>query len=373
MPFLINKDARPRILRAIRFFAVDGVVILAIVLVLELAVRTLAPGYTDQIFDGEFTGGHPRAVNAKGYRGELVADKHAEGEFRILGIGDSVTWGTSVAAELTWPRQLADRLGADKHHKVTSINAGYPGHGLADIAFNLDQRWRNAEPDVIVLALSNNMVSLALLRDGAEPRAHPTKPNNWTPQGINAIKVKAVRFVKRLALPRFAKVNIERAMYGIGLRDHDVDPKEPYGPMLAFGWKQGDVPPFVADHAWTKFEHDLRRLRDRAEATGRPFYVTYVPSRFMVFDGVWDNEKHVPKDRVTVEPSEQIRSICEELEIRYVDAFGALRKARQRSLDSADGTEAFFVQFDFTHLNEAGLSVLAEAVAERLKGDGIFP
>lgn len=373
MPFIFNSEARPRIVRAIRFLAIDGVILAAIVVGFELGVRTLAPEYAGQVYDTEFTGGHPRAINARGYRGKAVADDKAQDEFRILGIGDSVTWGTAVAAESTWPSQLARRLDADGSRPVSSINAGYPGHGLEDIAFNLQQRWSKRDPDVIVLALSNNMVSLALARDGKEPRAHPIKPSGSAPGRLQATRTKVLRFAKGLALPRFSKVNIERGMYAIGLSGHDVEPATPYGPMLALGWKQPRLETFVVDHAWAHFEHDLTSLRDVAKATGRPFYVMYVPARFMVFDSFWDNEKHVPMDRVTIDPSLRIRSVCERLGIEYIDVSDALKAARQESVDTGRGATAFYVQFDFTHLDDTGLSVIADAVTLRLRRDGIYP
>ncbi|MCC6407073.1 MAG: hypothetical protein IT453_07900 [Planctomycetes bacterium] len=86
-------------------------------------------------------------VNALGLRGEEVGSK-AEGERRVLVVGDSTTFGQGVAEDQTLPVWLERELGAP----VRAINGGVRSYDTAQELALLEELAPRVQPDVVVLA-----------------------------------------------------------------------------------------------------------------------------------------------------------------------------------------------------------------------------
>ena len=336
--------------------------LLAIVVVVEVVLQLAAPQYANKTYDRLLTGGHPIAMNPDGYRGPVVPRKKVDGEVRILALGDSTTFGTGVAVEQTWPWRLTSQLSHDSV-KVSCINAGLPAVHTKNMSRWYEDVWAGYNPDHVILAVSNNMISLAYIHRDAEP----TVPKN------PYLKIKRQKFSGRLkstfkraygrfALPSWLSINSQRFLYVVGISDHNIDPHQPYGPMLAFGWKQADVPTATIDDAWAYFERDLAKLRDTVLSEGRSLIVTYIPSRFMIFGSPYDNEKWVPRERISIDPAHRVEAICRTLGLRYIDVTDALANRRGFIAKQQDRVASMYVLFDFTHLDGDGHQAVADRV-----------
>lgn len=344
----------------------EGAKLIVILFLIEVALQLFAPHYRNQVFDHEFTAGHAIDVQPAGNRGEPVrVARMSENEFRIVALGDSATFGTSVASEATWPAQLEQILDAGSDRPVTAINTAVPAASVDQLRVAYEEQWRAYDPDVIILAVSNNMISLAWIRRDDDP--HPPRNEYLTDESdwslLRRAKIEANRLGRKLCLPSFLTINADRMLYFIGLQDHRIDPEAPYGPLLAFGFEQGGVSQALIDNAWTQFEADLLQLRDRIEADGRRLIVTYVPARFTLSETGRDNEKHVPLERITIDPNQRIASICAERGMAFVDIASALREHRHDRA-RAGAFAPLYVLFDYVHLNENGLAVVARALAD---------
>lgn len=101
-------------------------------------------------------------TNSLGLRDLEFSPHKAPGEFRVLALGDSMTYGQGVRLDLTWPQVLEARLRSELKGPVEVINAGFaagPGVSSPD---GYD-RWvaDNGilfEPDVVVVGLCLNDV-----------------------------------------------------------------------------------------------------------------------------------------------------------------------------------------------------------------------
>jgi lysophospholipase L1-like esterase len=91
------------------------------------------------------------AVNSHGLRGYEIPPKRA-GDFRILAMGGSTTWGHKVSNDETWPYQLERRLHRNGHTQVRVLNGGVSGWGLEQIWLALERRYLSAlEPDLVLI------------------------------------------------------------------------------------------------------------------------------------------------------------------------------------------------------------------------------
>ncbi len=347
----------------------DALIILLLVAAAELALRIMAPQYGHNLYDDKFTGGFPVVFNTDGYRGPACPLAKLPGELRVLSLGDSTTFGTGVAAEDTWPMQLAGLLKSRQPTRpVNVINAALQGTGLADMTVGYEQKWADYKPDVITCAISGNMVSLAWIsRNDAKHKipAYVTHVRQET--GLSAIKTRVSRAYGRLCLPQFLSINAQRVLYGIGVLDHSITPSMPLGAMLAHGWLQGGLPPNEADAAWNCFGKELADLKAAADAHGARLIVTFVPSRFDLSDSFWDDEKFVPKRRLTIDPTNKLSDLCGGLGISFLDAKSALLEEREQIAEREHRAAAMYVMFDYTHLNRDGHAALAGAMASEIQ------
>lgn len=93
-------------------------------------------------------------VNAQGFRGkENVALEKPEGTLRVMAVGGSTTFETTVSGdERAWPARLQfylRELAPDK--RVEIINAGVPGYRNIDNLIRLETELHRYHPDIIIL------------------------------------------------------------------------------------------------------------------------------------------------------------------------------------------------------------------------------
>lgn len=68
-------------------------------------------------------------VNSLGFRDEEFPVAKPAGEFRVLCLGDSFTFGPGVLNRDTWVEQLEEMLAADRGQPVQAINVGFAANG----------------------------------------------------------------------------------------------------------------------------------------------------------------------------------------------------------------------------------------------------
>ncbi len=90
--------------------------------------------------------------NAVGTRGEELGVPKPRGEFRIVCIGGSTTYTSSVVdpAE-SYPAQLQARLHRDGFPNVRVVNAGVPGYRSYESVLNFQLRLLDLEPDMVIV------------------------------------------------------------------------------------------------------------------------------------------------------------------------------------------------------------------------------
>ncbi len=347
-----------------RTLLVDLAALVVLLGIVEGVLQMVAPIYRRQLFDNEYTGSLPMEMNEDGYRGPKVPEGTHPGEIRVLGLGDSVTFGTGVATSRTWPEQVEKILREKTGRPVAGVNGGVEGASLEDIARSWDEQWSKLQPDAVVLALTGNMVSLEVVRSG----------ETWLPRDRYAALHKPIasfrratlegnRLIHELCLPSFLSIETQRLLYWDGLLTHDIDPRAPYGAVLAHGWRQGDLDPSLAETAWDRTEEVIAGIATHVRAAGAQLVLTYMPPRFVLSDDEWDNEKNMPVERFSIDPLERAARIADRLHVTYVDARAAILAERGR-IQRDEGRKApMYIYFDYQHPNDDGHRAIAQAVA----------
>lgn len=355
MSQIFNDKAIANLKTTVRYIAVDLSKVLLAFVLLETVLQVTAREYTNNVFDQESTAGHPIAVSSPGNRGPAVPIKKAPGELRILGMGDSTTFGTGIAAEDTWPAQLAtifQKNGA----KATYINGALEGYTLKEINTVYRNLWSQYQPDLVVVAVDNNLVSMNWFRRDAK-----SMPVNPYLQPIAKSKLAGLKNqFKILATPSWLKINSQKGLYFLGLANNNMKPDVPLGATLALGWQQADFPNDIAERAWKEFETDLSVLRDSVAADGRSLAVVYLPTRFMAFDGFSDNEQQVPRQRLTIDAGKRLGEISKSLGLPYVDSTEGVRRGRSQIAQKEGRFAPMYIKFDTVHLDKDGHKAVAE-------------
>lgn len=101
--------------------------------------------------------------SAQGLRDRVRAIPKPEGVYRILVLGDSVTYGSGVGADRTFPSRLEARL-TDRATRTEVVNAAVSGYTTYNELHWYLARGRTFEPDLVVLAVC--------LNDVVNPRLH---------------------------------------------------------------------------------------------------------------------------------------------------------------------------------------------------------
>ncbi len=342
----------------------DLSILIALTAALELALRALAPEYGHKVFDNKFTGSYPVDVNADGYRGPAQPKEKPPGQLRILALGDSETFGTGVPSAQTWPAQLNRKM-AERHPGSVVINGGFEGVGIRDLSLAWNEKWRKYSPDIVLLALTANMVSLEVARPEPLSFAQVSASHGDPPNQLARLKLLVGREFHSIYTVGFISIFAQRALYWTGLLDHRLSPKYPYGDVLAYGWTQGDIAPDLARKAWSALGEDMSKLATQVRNSGARLVIVWMAPRFDISDSCRDNEKNMQKERFSLDPAAEALAIAKGADCKFINVLPYLRQAREQAA-AAGEYRALYVHFDTAHYDTYGNNVVAQAIADSL-------
>jgi lysophospholipase L1-like esterase len=346
-----------RLLRSQAFLLLMIVFALALA---EATLRVVHPALSGLVYARDMTGGHPIELTPQGYRiGE--ADLASADAPRVLGLGDSTTFGTGVSAEQTWPSVLQNILVGT----IATRNAGAEGAEVREFAFGLQQVWTGPEqPEIAVLMITANMISFTDFRWDNTPR-DPRRRSDRLQSNRDATGLTRTlrNVVQSSALLKAMSLNVNFVKFALGLNSHRVDPQRPLSPLMAYGWVQPDLEGDLAPRMWQRFEQSLGALQAEAQAQGVCLIVGFLPSRFDLSDDWLDNLKAVPRHRLSVNPETRLRDIAARLDLPFADTAGQLRAARARTGQAIP----LYIPGDYTHLDAAGHDAVAAGFADLLR------
>ncbi len=219
------------------------------------------PGQRTELIPGaenpHFAGG-PVRVNADGLRGPPTPLAEPGG-FRILAIGDSVTFGYGVPEEAAFHQVLARRWTEAHGLPVVALNAGLPGAGLPYAVHALKRRCQATSPDLVLVNLVLNDISWY----PAEATLDQPLPGDRNERPLlDRLVDRSYAAAKALALAK-------GGLYRLGVLDLADNPGYRFIPLAP--------PSLDVDRAWADSLRVLDALVDEGRRCGAPLVLTVFP------------------------------------------------------------------------------------------------
>lgn len=283
--------------------------------------------FPEEIVQGVGRSEVPIRTNSLGLRSAEVTEPKPAGVFRILVLGDSVTFGWGLRGEDTYPSQLASLLATLRpNQRFEVINAGVSGYGTWQQASWLQDTGLDLQPDVIVVQTHLNDASDDLwgtLGQGAGG------------EGWLARHSQLARLVQRVL--------------GSAAPDNSTP--------CAADWKVG-----TDQVCWQRTEQLLDELHGEAGAAGVTAVLMPSPMRWQVEPGVRDARAWVDAARY----QDVLRQYAADSGWIFVDPLPAFRKSQAEN----SGQSLFL---DVGHPNEAGQRLMAQEIFNALNQAGVLP
>jgi len=282
-------------------------------------------------------------INAKGLRGPELPYAKPPGVFRILWLGDSVTFGDKIGEDGEIFPFLAEQfLESEGALEVETINAGVSGYSpWQELRYLRDEGLRY-DPDLIVVGFVPNDVTelLELERFGG----------SW-----EGWQLWYSRSPLRHALDQSAVFNaLSRGIAGLRFgREVSAGARRKEVINVRALVDEPDRPDVAA--AWRKALDDVGAMHAVAQENGRRLLLAALPFAFQL-------ERAQPSDP----PQERLRAFAEARGIPYLDLLPILRQDAGRR--GAPASEYFI---DHVHLTPGGMRVVAAAIARFVTEAGL--
>ena len=289
-------------------------------------------------------------VNSLGLRYPELGPKSPD-EFRVLVLGDSVTFGDFVEEGETWTRQM-EALTEGRKKAVRFINAGLPGAGTAEELALFREIGGRVKPDLVLVGMYlNDAQSGSLFFSKKLPG--PWAQSRFLSWLSDRFQLLDLRFF-RSALPgeidpdwretfRAGRTLKSGDMFGT----RDGFDFEIYNAYMDFvlGWNS---------KAWKIIETITSALRDAASTEGARLAVLLFPVHIQVMGTV-----------ERFEPEESCRGMCARLGIPFDDPVPTLRRTWQSN------HEKLF--YDHCHYTPKGYAVVARQTVDFLDSEKLIP
>jgi len=339
------------------------VVYVILILIFELFIRFFYPEYGSLNHNFRVTGGIPFKLNSYGLRDyEFNFDKG--NKFRILVLGDSITFGTQNKLDCTYPKVLEKLLNGDRSSKYQTINAGGVGGNTIYEYSYLKEKGIKLKPDYVILGFCLNDIgnNYAVEKNGITKN-----PNFWdNPEGFRAVcnsKVwnKNLLLRDNLAMQlnsfrwglrsksyfySFVDVNLTRLMYRYGIKKYSFNIYEEKQQMLCFGIDA------ISEEVWQLTLNKILEIKNFLDDRRIKFLLVVFPYEFQLSNNIKDNFFNINKTKFKIDPQERLINFCREKRIDALDMLPYFKKSNKK----------IYFPLDYCHPNVNGHRIAAEEI-----------
>jgi lysophospholipase L1-like esterase len=296
-------------------------------------------------------------TNSLGYRDEEIGPKAAN-DFRLLVLGDSITFAEYVPAELTYPAFLQRALAASPHaalagKRIKAINAGIGHIDLANEYSILMETGLSTRPDVVVVGLYLNdayrsvslqvpalpvwlqrsyLVSLVRSRvDSLREEYAYERAQMRLIDELPAVREERERFAATHAIGRSSEEwRSSEAAFNRMILENFID--------FGFAW---------SDRYWEIIEKNVDLFRQARDEHGFDLLFVLLPTSMQVQSEL---------DRS--EPQRSFERLMTRMRVEHLDLLPLLRRKFQE-----DGIDLYY---DQCHMNPDGNAFVGRAIADHV-------
>jgi lysophospholipase L1-like esterase len=300
--------------------------------------------------------GVPVSVNRLGLRDRELAVPKPAGTTRILGVGDSVTFGYGVRLEETYLKVLEARLNARAAgaRRYEVVNAGVEECGLDAYAHAVERLAPLLGADLVLVGIVLNDVQR--YPEVGAPPARPAEPG--------PARRAHGRLLARSHLYH-AGVLAARSLLS---RWRVLDVADLYGSPLRALTQHGEA----IEGAWASSLRVLEGLVERTRARGVRLVLVVFPVEVQLDRAAIERYRarygvELPERALDAEPQRRLAAFAAAHDVPLVDVLPALRAAGGDGLYLRAGP----IRFDPVHFSPRGHRVIGEALAARLSAIGL--
>ncbi len=279
--------------------------------------------------DQAFTHDKPVSINSAGFRDQEYSATPSQGTRRILGMGDSQTFGNGLNLVDTWPKKL-EKVLLESDGSWEVLNCGVPATDTWQHRILLDRLIKLYQPDWVALALYVN-----------DPAPSYRLPAAGSTEVTNSASKRAAYLFKRSALISYLHHSF-RALRA-SLRPSS-------GSLRELHRLTGENDQAV-EEGWSQAETSLREMKEACDRLGIRFIVLALPRRDQV-DGTITGRAY----------NERIAAISRRHSISMVDMLPTLTEAYN------EVGKDLFIPWDGHNSSQANTEIarrLAEEVLSR--------
>ncbi|HTL48895.1 MAG TPA: GDSL-type esterase/lipase family protein [Verrucomicrobiae bacterium] len=319
----------------------------------------------DQPYAYRLNPAHPE-ISPQGLRDRVFEIPKPAGTFRILALGDSVTYGLFVPAEKSFPKQL-ERVLKENHPRLEVMNAGVNGYSTYNEAGFYQALGASFAPDLVLLGFCPNDITDPTLHWHDREGYFRNLPQEAFPDPERHRLEVAPRFYGRGGLPRFLE---HAALYRFWETRKTVAlaRDKRFEPAAGKNW-----PVYVADDdtdatllsltrpdskEWQWLGGQLIRLDKAVKEKGGRLVVLVLPLSYQTEPGY------------PFHPETVFLEFCRQNQIACWDPLPALREKGGPSLYM--GRHRYHPH-DVWHFSEKGNAVVAGALADFLEAENLVP
>ena len=328
--------------RVIRVLVKDALIFITVLVLAEIMLRVFAPGTQSLIYTEGVTGGHPVVYNDFGLRDTAFPLEKPANEKRILALGNSTTFGSGVAMEETWPKQLQTLFG----EPWFVINGGGQGSSLPQIKAFMQEYGYAMQPDHIILGFSPAIIAKTKIT---------SKPASLTWK--QKLRVQALKIHKIMhSSYAYSAFNhyVRKSLYRTGVLEDDLTQLK--GALYAYGFNAPGVDIERVEQDYIEFFEQLDEFRNELARRNIEFAAAGIPSRFELSEKSSDNPRNFPIDKIRIRPLERMEKYAQKNDIPYVDLSSALKNE-----------DNVFINGDYSHLNKQGNALAAKEIFKSFK------
>lgn len=245
-------------------------------------------------------------VNSLGFRDTELPDAKGADEFRILVLGDSITWGDYLPREETYVEAAESRLQQVlPSRRISVINAGVGDIGLKEEIDILEERGLKAHPDLVVVAF--------YLNDSRPPWGFPGElgAKGW----LRRHSLLADTIYTNLKLRRFVREQgEERLGWTEAMQDLSwMGDREKF--LRLAGQARFDWGAAWEETSWETVERELDRLQALAGEHGFRAAIAAFPNALQVYTDFLEDR-----------PQNKMQALCAKRGIPFLDLLPPLRE-----------------------------------------------